>query len=203
MKAKTKKSKSKNWMRAIKGGVSVKYLSIGFLGCGLLAVAAAVTFAARDKDISFTPLPSIAYRTDAPDGGVLLRMINEERAKNARTELKTDARLTAVAEKRLKDMIASQTYAHRDQAGKYYYDLLPVSGYRTEYSCENLDIENTPKAEAYMTSWLSSGEGHRDCMLDERVTKAGIATGLFSSTDSALGKQKTYLVVAVFAADPQ
>jgi uncharacterized protein YkwD len=196
------KPAAKSWTKTARGFVSLKYLSILILGIGLLVVAAALIYAARSKPLTFTPLPAISYNREIADTGEIERLINVERKKAGQPALPIDGRLRSVAESRLRNMIASQRYAHQDLSGKYYYDTLASNGYRASYSCENLDIEDEPNAPIFIASWLSSSD-HKSCMLHKNVTRLGVASGVFSTNDSLFGKEKTYLVVTIFASDPQ
>lgn len=193
------KRSNKRWMRAMGGYSSLWYISVLILGLGLLGLSAALIIYTRSANISFTPLPTITHTAEVPDSGELLRYINEERKKNNRSELTSDDRLKSIAEKRLKDMVENQRYAHTNLEGKYYYDYLPVEGYSTSYSCENLDIEPGPAPINFVKSWIESTGGHKECMLNDKITKVGIASGKFSRDDKT--SKDSFLVVAVFAAD--
>lgn len=193
-------SSNKRWMRATGGYSTLKYVSFFVLGVGFLGLAAAVVFFTDTRQVKFTPLPTIAHTTEVPDTGELLRRINEERAKNNKAELVTDGRLQTVAEERLKDMVVNQRYSHKTLEGKYYYDMLPEQGYASSYSCENLDIENSAEPIKFVHSWLSSGAGHKECMLNDKVSKVGIASGRFSTDDKS--SVDSFLVVVIFAAKP-
>lgn len=195
-----KHTRNKRWMRAAGGYSSLRYISILTLGVGLLGLAGAVVLYARSRNVEFTPLPTITHTTEIPDTGELLRRINDERRRNNRTELVVDDRLKAAAEKRLKDMVDNQRYSHTSLDGKYYYDLLPELGYNSSYSCENLDIEPSVKPLKFVQSWLSSSGGHKECMLNDKVSRIGIASGKFSRDDKT--SQDSFLVIAIFAAKP-
>jgi uncharacterized protein YkwD len=190
----------KRWPRATGGYSSFKYVSLFVFGIGFIALASAIVLFLRSSNISFKPLPTLTHTTEVPDTGELLSRINQQRQSNNRTELTPDDRLKAVAEKRLKDMVASQQYSHKNLEGKYYYDLLPDFGYTAAYSCENLDIEPSVKPIDFIRSWLGSGAGHKECMLSDKVSKVGVASGKFSSDDKTA--RDNFLVVVIFAATP-
>ncbi|MGH9856345.1 MAG: CAP domain-containing protein [Acidobacteriota bacterium] len=191
---------NKRWMRATRGSTSFIYVSIFILGIGLLCIAAAIFAYIQSQRVIFAPVPSISYTTEVPDTGELLRQINDTRRKNDLSELEADDRLKDVAEARLKDMIDNQQYSHQNYDGKFYYDLLPEHGYAPSYSCENLDIEPSVKPAKFVSSWLKSGEGHKECLLNDKVQKSGIASGKFSRDDKS--SIVSYLVVAIFATEP-
>jgi hypothetical protein len=192
---------SKQSLMNASGFSTLKYTCLLVLGVGMIGLASSLALLAREKPHVLNPLPAITHTTEMPDTGELVHRVNEQRQKNNRTDLVIDDRLTKVADKRLKDMIASQQYSHKNLAGKYYYDLLPEAGYRSSYSCENLDIEPSVKPTDFVASWMSSGSGHRECMLNNKVARVGVASGKF--TDSDTPAQDTFLVVAIFAATPQ
>lgn len=193
----------KSLLHINKGAISFKYLCIGLFGLGLLALAAASVYFVRTGQPTFSQIPSMSYTSRTPDKGDLLRRINTERKKQNVPELQEDDRLRSVAETRLKEMIAFQRYSHQTVAGKYYYDLLPDVGYETSYSCENLDIEFSPRAQMFIASWMASDQGHKECLLHKDLTRIGIASAVFGKTEQKIGQQTQYLVVTVLAADPQ
>jgi uncharacterized protein YkwD len=191
---------TKRWTHATGGYSSLKYVSLFVFGVGLLGFATALVLFVQTNNVTFTPLPTITHTTEVPDTGELLNLINEQRRSGNRTELTVDERLKSVAEKRLNDMIASQQYSHKNLEGKYYYDLLSGYGYTAAYSCENLDIEPSVKPIDFIRSWLGSGSGHKECMLSDKVTKIGVASGKFSDDDKTT--RDNFLVVVIFAATP-
>ena len=189
----------KRWMRAVGGYSSFRYISLFVIGLGLIGVSFAVLQLTKTENVVFKPLPSIAHTSEVPDTGEILQRLNTERKTNNRTELVSNDELKKVAEQRLREMINSQQYAHKNLAGKYYYDLMAERGYKADYSCENLDIEPSNEPIQFIKSWMSSGAGHKDCMLSDKVSQAGIASGKFNKTDD---EQDAFLAVVIFASKP-
>lgn len=198
---KLRKAARKRWMKAVAGSVSYKYVSLFIFGIGMVSLSAAAFVYIRTQGYIFSRPPAITHTTEVPDTGELLRYINQERTSNHKSELTADDKLKSLAEKRLNEMVERQQYSHKDKAGKFYYDYLPDLGYVTKYSCENLDIEPSVKPIRYIQSWVKSDGGHKECLLNENVTRVGLASGKFSRDDKSF--LNSYLVVAIFAADPQ
>ncbi len=123
----------------------------------------------------------------------IFSLINQERKTRGLKELNIDNRLVGIAQDRLDDMVKNQYYAHLNPQGKYYYDLFPEYLIKSNYSCENLDVEFTTDPKVYVNDWLKSKKGHKECMLNKNVTTAGYAVGLFNKSDST----KVYLVVGI------
>lgn len=194
-----KKTANKRWMRTVSGFSTLKSVSLFVFGIGFLALAAVSVWYVKSQNVEFTPLPTITHTTKVPDTGEVLNLINAQRQANGRPELQTNDKLKAVAERRLKEMVNSQQYSHKNLDGKYYYDLLREHEYFSDYSCENLDIENTVTPSNFIESWLTSDGGHRECLLNNDVSHVGIASGSFSLNDD---KSSSYLVVAIFASEP-
>lgn len=198
--AKTKKpnstKSSKSLWRTNQGNTRFTYLSITLFSIGICALAAAIFFLMSPSSLTSKLPGSITHTDAAPDTQELLVRLNGARTAANKPELESDEKLQAVAEMRLQDMIKHQKYDHKDSSGKFFYDLLREKSYASEYSCENLDIETTTVPQAFVKSWLESTAGHRDCLLHEKVTKVGIASGTFTTDDRA---RKNYLVVVIFA----
>lgn len=136
------------------------------------------------------------------DANTVLQLVNEERKKHGVAALESDPALTLVAETRAKDMALNSYYAHETLEGKYFYDYFKRFGFSTGFSCENLDLEFTDDESQYVHDWLTSIHGHKECMLNETVTKAGYATAIFSEKGENGSIANTYVVVAIHAAPP-
>ncbi len=129
----------------------------------------------------------------------LLEEINAVRAGQNLPELAADSELEAIARLRADDMVEQKYYAHQSSSGKFYFDLLEDHGLRQGYSCENLDLSDKENVRFYLNDWLTSREGHRQCMLNSRVSKVGIFVTDFPNLGSMpANTQKQYLVVAIF-----
>lgn len=195
----TAAKKPKRWMRAIGGYSTMTYVSRIVVGLGLIGIGAGLVTLLQPHPNGSNPLTSLSHTSDAPDASEILHLVNTARTNINVPGLALDPQLTAVAEERLKDMVQRQYYAHQNLKGQYYYDLFAGRGFKTAYSCENLGIASTLVAKKYVDDWLMSTEGHKDCMLNTRVTKAGIATGEFGKTSNT---ETTYLVVTIYSTAP-
>lgn len=149
------------------------------------------------------PTPPVAVQPadDILDPNEILKLVNSERKKHGLKELVSDPGLTAIAQERVNDMVQNQYYAHLNLQGKFYYQLFAAHGFKTGYSCENLDVEFTLDERQYIDDWLLSTKGHRECLLNKDVTKSGYAVGNFSNSGGHSTMQ-SYVVVGIHAAPP-
>ncbi|HTE58375.1 MAG TPA: CAP domain-containing protein [Verrucomicrobiae bacterium] len=191
--------KPKRWMRAVGGYSSMAYVGRIVVSLGLIGIGAGLVTLFQPHASLRNPLDSISHTSNAPDTSELLQLVNAARTEIHVPNVTLDPQLTAVAEERLKDMVQHQYYSHQSLKGQYYYDLFAGHGFKTSYSCENLGIAPTLVAKKYVDDWLTSNEGHKDCMLTNRVSKVGIATAEFSKSSNA---ETTYLVVSIYSTAP-
>ena len=165
-------------------------MSIALVG---LALGAATLF---QPDIEVTvPVVKIRQPDDKLEINRIFQLVNEQRVQQGLTPLIENPRLTAIAQARVDDMATNQYYAHKDPEGRYYYDLLTSKGFNADYSCENLNVEFTTDEWAYVNDWLQSTKGHKECMLDKRITQAGYAVALFGGSDDI------YVVAGIHATE--
>ncbi len=143
--------------------------------------------------ITFTPRPN------SPNPNEIFTLVNQARVNAGLIPLKADEHLANLAELRANDMASNQYYSHRNKEGKFYFDALKEQGIYTDYSCENLDIEFSESALPYITAWLGSNAGHRECMLHSQVTSAGYAAIKLPQKNP--DDTSTYIVVAIHATD--
>jgi len=188
------------WQRTIGGYSSLKYVAMLVVGVGFVGTAAALTFWQPQSPIT-NPLGSLSHTADAPDVNDLLREINQQRHMNNLPDVTLDPEISLVADTRAKDMVTHQYYAHQNLQGLFYYDLLSKSGIPSTFSCENLDIGASLQTMSYVQDWLQSTQGHKECMLNKRVSKIGLAATKFSEAQNGL-TTSSYLVVAIFV-EPQ
>ncbi|MDQ3093877.1 MAG: CAP domain-containing protein [bacterium] len=142
-------------------------------------VASAVTFAAGST---------------MPDPNELLRLVNSERQSNKLPALYGDPELAQVASVRAQEIVAERLYSHTNSSGeKYYHKLSSPTG----YSCENLALESTMTESAFVSSWLESTNGHKECLLSNQITRAGYAVRFFETVQTNLGSEQYFVVVAI------
>jgi uncharacterized protein YkwD len=187
-------------MRSIGGYSTMTYVGRIVVGLGLIGVGAGLVTVFQPRIENADPLSSLSFASDAPDTAEILRLVNATRNQIHVQPVTADAQLDAVAQERLKDMVDRQYYSHQNLKGEYYYNLFAKHGFQTAYSCENLNIDSSIMATEYLDDWLMSNEGHKDCLLNTKVSRVGMASGEFSkASDTA---QKTYLVVTIYATPP-
>ena len=144
----------------------------------------------------FTPTTSLD--STVPSVDEVFDKVNLERAKNGLEPLVKNSVLTEVALARARDMKSQNYYAHADKDGLYFYDMLVKQNYDIGFACENLDMSFSNKTSSYVADWMNSRKGHKECLLDSKITYAGYA--LFTYGDSEDSSDETaYLVVAVHA----
>ena len=73
-------------------------------------------------------------------------------------------------------MTTNSYYAHLGSDGKFFSDLMKENHVGYTYACENLNIAEKFDADYYVKSWLSSPNGHKECMLGDSHKVAGYAT---------------------------
>lgn len=147
------------------------------------------------SDVKFAALP------DAPDPNQVFELANKTRADQGSNPLIADEKLGKVAAARASDMVQRQYYAHKSPDGKYYYDLFPEHGINSEYNCENLDLVFVPRIEMFIDEWMTSTKGHRDCLINPKLTAAGYAATKLMLIDYFGKETAAYLVVAIHTTD--
>jgi uncharacterized protein YkwD len=126
--------------------------------------------------------------------------INRTRIASELPTLNPDANLAELAQARAQDMAQNGYYAHLSPQGSYYYDDFETYGITAGYSCENLDMLDDTRSQQVVDDWLQSRRGHRECVLDQRITHAGYATAVIEGADAEGNTTQTSIVVAVYAA---
>lgn len=123
----------------------------------------------------------------------IIRLTNEARVREGRSVLNVNAALTAAAQAKADDMLATQTFSHTSPSGTTHGDLIRAQGYTALYSGENLAV-HFETAEDVEQGWQAS-PGHRANVLNPRYvdTGVGISSGRFEGAP-------TIFVVQLFAA---
>lgn len=167
--------------------VSISLL-FGFAGRS----AAAPGIEVQEK-VLFSVLP------DTPDPNEVLRLVNAERTKYGLPELQADKTLGKVAALRAADMNEGSYYAHKNPDGRYYFHYFKDVNLKSGYSCENLDLILVPDESVAVREWQASLRGHRECMFDQRPTKAGYAVVKLDANNQVKSDASAYVVVAIHA----
>ena len=99
-----------------------------------------------------------------------MNLVNEERAKEGLSELKLDARATAAANVRAKEI--KQQFLHTRPNGESFSSALIEQGVTFRRSGENIAWgQKTPKQ--VMNAWMNS-EGHRANIMNKNFKNIGI-----------------------------
>ena len=134
---------------------------------------------------------------DAPvaTGNALVDEINRVRYENGVSPLAIDEALSKIASSRTTDMTTNNYYAHQSPNGTYFSDLMKQDGISYDFACENLDLAFSGAESTYVADWMASTKGHRECLLNAKVTKVGVATGAMSVT----GASTSTIATAIFS----
>jgi len=105
------------------------------------------------------------------DEQLALQLLNADRAKNGLPALKSNSKLTSLAEKYAQDMIKRGFFAHNNPEGQTPFDRMNAAGISYKYAGENLAINSSVSAAevAFMNS-----SGHRANILSPNYTEVGI-----------------------------
>lgn len=113
---------------------------------------------------------AISTITDAQ----VLAYTNIERSKAGLPLLAGDATLVGIAQKKARDMIDRDYFAHESPDGKTIGDLAKAVGYDYLSVGENLALGDFADAEKLVDAWMNS-PGHRANILSSVYTQIGIA----------------------------
>jgi len=103
----------------------------------------------------------------------VVSLVNQERAKQGLSALKTDAKLTAVALAKAKDMYNNNYFDHNSPTYGSPFDMMKQFGVSYSYAGENIAKgQRTPQE--VMTAWMNSS-GHRANILNAHYTSIGVA----------------------------
>ena len=141
--------------------------------------------------------PTVATST-IPSVDDVFDKVNAQRVKNNLKPLVKNSILTEVALERASDMNANNYYAHENKDGLYFYDIIDQQNYEVGFACENLDMSFSASTSNYVADWMNSRNGHRECLLDEKITDAGYALVAYGDQENP-HDEKAYLVVAIHA----
>ncbi len=123
--------------------------------------------------LSLSAIPVLASQI-TPNS--VLKLINQERAKQGLSVLKENSQLMKVAHDKLNDMIANHYFAHTSPQGVTPWSWYEKDGYNYQYAGENLAI-NFLTAENQNKAWMKSPD-HRKNILNPHYLETGIAVGV-------------------------
>jgi len=115
----------------------------------------------------------------APMEQRVLTLVNKERKRRKRVELKMDVKLRTVARAHSQDMAANNYFSHTNLDGLSAFDRLDAAGVKWKIAGENIAYNSNSEDPALtaFTSWLNSPE-HYENMLTKDYAKTGIGVGL-------------------------
>lgn len=163
--------------------------------CGLFAGNLLINKKLPVVDSSLLPVFS---KDNDLNSSEVFRLVNAERSIRNLPELSVDPVLQAVAKQRAEDMSTNVYFGHKSPKGLHFDDLIAAHGFSAGYACENLALEFSKNEAIYVDLWLLSKTGHRQCMLNKDVRRAGYAVASLNDLQGF----EAYIVVGVHAAPP-
>jgi uncharacterized protein YkwD len=159
------------------------------LAMSLLAMGLAAAVVMRIYLIRTSPLsPEERAGLSRPEAEIL-KLVNQERARDGLKPLKFSARLTVMARGHSYDMAIRHYLAHKSPEGSSPADRIRGIGMRYEKLAENIYMDDFPSLDSLperaVEGWLKSPE-HRGNMLSPDFSETGV--GLARSSDG-----KTYV----------
>lgn len=118
----------------------------------------------------------------------VLELINEEREKEGKTELKFDSRLMKLAKLKVEDMLNENYISHNSDKYGDVFQMLSINN--VDYSLAGENIARNVNEKSAVNAWMNS-ENHRNNILEDRYEYTGIS----------VVKDKTYgyIFVQIFA----
>lgn len=129
-----------------------------------------------------TPAPATAPSAPASTGATVQKsgfaaqvvdLVNQERAKAGLSALKTDAKLTTVADAKAKDMYNNNYFDHNSPTYGSPFDMMKQFGVTYSYAGENIAMGQQSPTEV-MTAWMNS-PGHKANILNANFKSIGVA----------------------------
>jgi uncharacterized protein YkwD len=138
-----------------------------------------------------------------PSLNKLLMLSNVSRNDKNKSALTIDPALTKIAQSRANDMAQRGYFGHQNPEGNNYSHQLPGTTYEGTYSCENLVIGSSLNPEPYVSQWLSSTTGHKECLLSEATSRVGYGVAKLVFDHSKIYDSESYIIVAIQASTPK
>jgi len=162
--------------------------------------------AENTRAVSPAPQPVLASfesKPNLPDPNAIFAEVNTLRTARGLPALARSSTLATVASQRAEDMRANNYYAHESPNGTHFYHLYDQHDYKAGFTCENLDMEFSMSTGTFIQAWMSSTKGHRECLLDPRISEAGYAATEIMTSTKSNQDIPTYVVVAIYAETPK
>lgn len=103
----------------------------------------------------------------------VVNLVNQERAKAGLSALKTDAKLTTVADAKAKDMYSNNYFDHNSPTYGSPFDMMKQFGVTYSYAGENIAKGQRSPTEV-MNAWMNSA-GHKANILGASYKSIGVA----------------------------
>ena len=135
-------------------------------------------------EIPETPETPDAPEVETPDASAdayaveVVRLVNEERAKQGLSALQMDAGVTAAAQVRAREIVS--TFSHTRPDGRKCFTALDEAGVRYRGAGENIAY-GQPSPAAVVNAWMNS-PGHRANILNANFTTIGVGHHTAGST---------------------
>lgn len=124
----------------------------------------------------------------------LLSDTNTNRSSAGETALSLDPELTAAAQAKANDMVATNYWAHTSPTGKTPWDFIAATGYQYQSAGENLAYGFTD-ASSTEAGWMNSTD-HKANILNRNYSQVGFAV---AQSPNYQGKGPQTIVVAEYA----
>lgn len=121
----------------------------------------------------------------------IIQLTNQERRNAGLSELAENALLDAAAEKKARDMVGNNYFAHTSPAGVDPWHWFEDVDYQYKYAGENLAMDFT-SAVSVNRAWMKS-PSHRDNILSDKFTEIGVAV-----IDGIIDEKETLVAVQLF-----
>lgn len=143
-------------------------------------------------------LPEVS---DFPSLNKLLLLTNQVRTNQSLVKLHMNDTLNQLAQSRADDMAKRNYYAHQSPDGLYYYNELNGTPFDANYNCENLALASSLQPQIYLDQWLTSPNGHKECLLNPTVNSVGYGVARLSF-GTPTTEDDSFVIVAVQANQP-
>lgn len=118
----------------------------------------------------------------------VLELINNEREKQGKTELKFDKRLMELAKLKVEDMLKENYISHNSDKYGDVFQMLSIN--HIDYDLAGENIARNINEKSAVNAWMNS-ESHRKNILEDRYEYTGISV--------VKDKEYGYLFVQIFA----
>jgi len=135
--------------------------------------------------------PSAVLSAVSQESRLYIDVINKTRISYGVEPLIFSPDLESIADMRVAEMSKSYHYSHTRQDGSNFVLLLPQEQ-KQKYACENLQLQSSDSVEESIRAWMGS-TAHRECLLNESITFAGLSHAQFGNNLSA---QEQHVVFA-------